>query len=204
MGHGMRLRWLPTPRPLLVLHRRRHGLHHEGYLLTAKVNDAEDLAEFLQRMSLCPTGERAKHLRPILEETARLIRELHRRGLSHRDLKAPNLLVVRQPAAGLQDASSEPLDHWGLTASRVWFIDLVGVRKHARVSRRRKVQNLARLNVSAMQHPALTHSHRLRFLLLYLESGLHGREGWKDWWKAIAAATLGKIRRNLRSGRVLA
>src|SRR5262249_41077813 len=31
-GHGLRERGLATPRPLAVLHRRRHGLFWEGYL----------------------------------------------------------------------------------------------------------------------------------------------------------------------------
>src|SRR5262249_45378570 len=38
-GHGMRLRGLPTPRPLAVLQCRRHGLNREAYLLMEKVPD---------------------------------------------------------------------------------------------------------------------------------------------------------------------
>ena len=37
----------PTPRPLAVWHRYRHGLPHEGYLLTEKVEDAFDLRSFV-------------------------------------------------------------------------------------------------------------------------------------------------------------
>src|SRR5207248_1968766 len=32
MGHALRWRGLPTPRPLLLLHRRHHGLPGAGYL----------------------------------------------------------------------------------------------------------------------------------------------------------------------------
>src|SRR5262249_8169577 len=37
-GHGLRERGLPTPRPLAVFHRQRHGLPREGYLLQEKVH----------------------------------------------------------------------------------------------------------------------------------------------------------------------
>ncbi len=203
MGHGLRLRWLPTPRPLLMMHRRRGRLDHEGYLLTAKVEEAEDLVEFMKRMKELPSGVRKEKLRSVLAEMARLVRDLHRRNLSHRDLKASNVLIARQSSAGLQSSSAEPLDHWPLTASRVWLIDLVGVRRHRWLSKRRKVQNLSRLNASFVHHAALSRTDRLRFLLLYLESGLRGRKGWKDWWRQVEQATRAKIARNLRSGRPL-
>src|SRR5262249_25309653 len=148
-------------------------------------------------------GERAAGLRRILEETARLIRGLHEGQMSHRDLKAPNLLVTRDSSAVKQAASTEPLDHWPLTAARVWFIDLVGVRLHRRLPRWRRVQNLARLNASFLGHPALSRTERLRFLLLYLGSGLHSKPGWKGWWREVEKATRAKVARNLRSGRPL-
>jgi hypothetical protein len=201
MGHGLRLRWLPTPRPLLMLQRRRHGLDHEGYLLTAKVQDAEELVDFMKRMKELPAALRREQLQPVLDALARLVRDLHRRNVSQRDLKASNVLVVPHPSE--QSSSAEPIDHWPLTRSRVWLIDLVGVRRHRWLSRRRKVQNLARLTASFLGDPALTMTDRLRFLLLYLESGLRGRKGWKDWWSQIEQATRAKIARNLRSGRPL-
>jgi serine/threonine protein kinase len=199
MGHGLRLRLLPTPRPLLVLHRRHHGLDYEGYLLAAKVNDAEELSCFMERLSSLPARKRKETLTPVLEETARLIRALHARRLSHRDLKAANLLIAREHNADKQRASAEPWEPWPLTGSRVWFIDLVGVRLHRQLSRRRKVQNLARLNASFLAHPALSLSDRLRFLLLYLGDS----KDWKAWWKQLDAATRAKVARNQRSGRVL-
>jgi hypothetical protein len=203
LGHSLRLRWLPTPRPLLVLHRKRHGLCREGYILTTKVQDAEDLHDFMEGLRSLSPGERSARLRPILEETARLIRGLHERQLSHRDLKAPNLLITRDSSAVKQAGSAEPLDHWPLTTARVWFIDLVGVRLHRHLRRWRRVQNLARLNASFLDHPALSHTDRLRFLLLYLGGALHGKPGWKGWWREVAKATRAKVARNLRSGRPL-
>jgi hypothetical protein len=50
MGHGFRERCLPTARPLLVLHRQRHGLKREGYLLAEKIENALDLHAFLAEL----------------------------------------------------------------------------------------------------------------------------------------------------------
>ena len=46
----------------------------------------------------------------------------------------------------------------------LWLIDLVGIRLHADLRRKRCVQNLARLHASFRDHPLLTLTDRLRFL----------------------------------------
>ncbi len=185
-GHGLRERCLPTPRPLLVLHRRRHGLAREGYLLTEKVPDAEDLSRHVAGLGLIPPGERRRNLRALVEQVARLVRELHRREVAHRDLKAANVLVQRTP-----------------TGPALWLIDLVGVTRHRALSRRRRLQNLTRLHVSFHRHPLLTRTDKLRFLRSYLAWGLHGKQGWKEWWRAIGVATLEKVAKNVRNNRRL-
>lgn len=182
-GQGFLERCLPTPRPLAVFHRYRHGLPHEGYLLTEKVSDALDLRAWVASLESLPVPERRQQLVQRIEQVARLIRELHRRQLSHRDLKAANLLVQ---------------------GALVWFIDLVGVTCHRHLPRCRRVQNLARLNASFLDTPLITRTDRLRFLRIYLQWGFFGQSTWKRWWKVIATATQEKIDRNRRSGRPLA
>lgn len=201
-GHALRLRWLPTPRPLLVLHRRRYGLVREGYLLTAKVEDAEDLHAHRDRLLTLPNQERRVAVRLLLERVARLVRDLHERGLSHRDLKAANVLVVRQ-SGQMQESSAEPYDHWPLTNVPLWLIDLVGVRRYHRLGRRRKVQNLARLHASFFGDGCVSRTDKLRFLGIYLRCGLRGKAGWKDWWREVEQATQAKVARNARRGRSL-
>src|SRR5262249_12377943 len=100
LGHGLRLRCLPTPRPLGVWHRRQRGLLHEGYLLTEKVHGARDLTAYVRDLGARPGAERQDELRRLIEQVAALVRDLHHRRLSHRDLKAPNLLVAPVPVAG--------------------------------------------------------------------------------------------------------
>jgi tRNA A-37 threonylcarbamoyl transferase component Bud32 len=183
-GHGLRERCLPTARPLAVFHRTGGGLRHEGYLLTEKIENAVDLHDFVWRLQALPPNARTAELRPRAVALAGLLRKLHDRGLSHRDLKAANLLTA-----------TEPGDH------RFWFIDLVGVRRHRQVNRRLRVRDLMRLNVSMSAQPFISRTERLRFLLAYLQAGLRGRGGWKDLWREIAAATAEKTEKNFRNGR---
>jgi tRNA A-37 threonylcarbamoyl transferase component Bud32 len=187
-GHGLRERCLPTPRPLLVLHRRRAGLSYEGYLLTEKVAGAADLAAYLAGLSSLPDDERRLRLRRLIDAVAQLLRELHRSQVSHRDLKAANVLV-KEETGGFPS---------------LWLIDLVGVRCHRVLARGRRAQNLARLHASFLHAPVLTRTDRLRFLRVYLEWGLRGKGGWKSWWREVAQATQDKVARNARLGRPLA
>ncbi len=187
LGHSLLLRCLPTPRPLAVWHRYRHGLPHEGYLLTEKVADALDLRSFIDHLLSLPDAEGRTRLRCLIDQLAHLLATLHQRRLSHRDLKAANVLV----------GGFSPLD------VHLYLIDLVGVSRLPKLRRARRVQNLARLNTSFLDHSGLTRGDRLRFLRVYLRWGLRGRNDWKRWWQQIAAATANKVQRNLRKGRPL-
>jgi tRNA A-37 threonylcarbamoyl transferase component Bud32 len=185
-GHGLRARCLPTPRPLLVLHRRRRGLTREGYLLVEMVPDCQELSAQVARLAMLPEGKRRQRLRSLIDQVARLVRDLHGRHLAQRDLKAANVLV-QNTATGVA----------------LWLIDLAGTTRHRTLSRRQRVQNVARLHASFHDRPALTRTDRVRFLRTYLGWGLYGKQGWKDWWRAVAAATRKKVTKNARNGRVL-
>jgi tRNA A-37 threonylcarbamoyl transferase component Bud32 len=179
-GHGLTQRHIPTARPLAVLHRRRRGLTYEGYLLTEKLPDAVDLHAWVGR----PRPPTAR--RELTDRLGRLVRELHRRRLSHRDLKAANVLITAP------DADPQPC-----------LIDLVGVAAPCRLSRRRRVQNLARLAASFHGRPGVGRTDLLRFLRAYQAWNLHGGGDWKGWWREVERATRGKVARNARRGRPL-
>ena len=182
LGHGLRLRCLPTPRPLGVWHRYKYGLAQEGYLLTEMVPDAIELHEFVKQLLSVGSNVNRTRLRTLIDQLAHLIGTLHHRHLSHRDLKASNVLISN---------------------NQLTFIDLVGVMRHRKLRRSRRIQNLARLNASSLCCAGLTRTDKLRFLRVYLRWGLRGRCGWKRWWRTIAKATADKIDRNRRKGRPL-
>jgi tRNA A-37 threonylcarbamoyl transferase component Bud32 len=187
-GHGLRERCLSTPRPLAVFHRRHMGLLHQGYLLTLKVPNVVELPHFLDDLRSLASAERRSILRDRIDRVARLVRTMHLRGVSHRDLKGANLLTTPIAAD---------------TAPEVCVIDLVGVVVTQRLRRERRVQNLARLNASVGRHSAVSRTDLLRFLRVYLQWGIAGKSAWKDLWREIAQATRAKQERNTRIGRPL-
>lgn len=175
-GHGLRDRDLPTARPLVFLQRRRGGFPAETYIAFEKLTEAVELTP-----DLCV--DRVRTL-AVVEKLGRLIRTMHDRQVSHRDLKAANIL--------LQGTECEPV-----------LLDLVGVVMGRTVSFADRVRDLARLNASFRNATGLTCTDRLRFLRVYLNWGLHGHTDWKNWWNAVEQATRAKVARNHRSGRPL-
>jgi tRNA A-37 threonylcarbamoyl transferase component Bud32 len=198
-GHALRDRLLPTARPLAVFHRRRRGLPRDGYLLSEKVPDAVDLRVHVESLNRLPEGERRAALRRRIDEVSRLVRELHRRRLLHRDLKAANILV-QSPTSKVQGQNSWP---GGNDFGPLWLIDLAAISRQAKLPRARRLQNLGRLHASFRENPRLTRTDKLRFLRTYLQWGLLGRGGWKRWWRDVERATREKVKRNLRNGRPL-
>jgi hypothetical protein len=178
---------------------------HDGYLLTEKIAHAGDLHETLASFNALSPAVGLQRLRHLIERVARTIRSLHQRQLSHRDLKAANVLVRRwdappeEPSAYSQDIQNLLY----MPESDVWLIDLVGVECFKALSRSRRVQNLARLNASFAESEKITRTDRLRFLFTYLNCGAFGRCDWKSWWKQIDQATSRKVQRNRRLGKPL-
>jgi heptose I phosphotransferase len=195
-GHALLDRALPTPRPLLMLQRRQMTGFREGYLLTEKIDHSTGLHGLMDELERLPQAERRLVLRRYLDSVARMIARLHRCQLSHRDLKADNILVNLPSANARQDMvqSQEP---------GCWLIDLVGVKRWRYLAHHRRAQNLARLNASFHGSSKLSRSDRLRFLLTYLGLQAAGRDEWRTWWLGITEATEQKVAHNQRLGRVL-
>lgn len=196
-GQHLAARGLPTPKNLAFVARRRKPwfspfqgvLPHETYLITVKERDATTLSEhvFREIPTLDPAGLKAEVER-LTRALAGLVRMMHDRSLSHRDLKASNILIRRDAAP----------DEGLLT-----LIDLVGVRLKDPLPMHRRVQNLARLSVSLADAPGRTRTASLRFLRAYLPHRLGRPDEWKALWRAIDAASHTKTARNHRRGRPL-
>jgi hypothetical protein len=188
---------VPTPANLLHVRtpnpRARGGplrrLPGTEYLLTIKAEPAITLEAVAREIlpSLDATT-RVAVIRRYVRALAGLLRLLHDRSLSHRDLKAANILV-----------EGDPLD----PDPALSLIDLVGVELRHPIPRRRRVQNLARLHVSLAASCAPTRADRLRFLRAYLPASPRHRDAWKPLWRAVDRVANAKRRQNARRGRAL-
>lgn len=190
-------RGIPTPRNLAVIGRAWLTASRwlsqifplETYLITAKSNPAVTLSDYV--LHVLPTldidAQRRQRWR-LSRALARLIRALHERSLSHRDMKAANILIEGDP-----DAAELHLS----------LIDLVGVQLTHPIPRDRRLQNLARLQVSLASVPGRTRTDALRFLRTYLAASFSPLTDWKDVWRAVATRCRHKVELNLRRGRAL-
>jgi tRNA A-37 threonylcarbamoyl transferase component Bud32 len=196
-AHHLQSRGIPTPRNLAFLARYRSfpsgtmSLHlpHETYLMTVKEQDVVTLSSYVSDIltALSPDVRRAR-IKRLTQSLAHLVRTMHERSLSHRDLKSSNILIKAGD---------------GQSADELSLIDLVGVRLKYPLPWHRKAQNLARLSLSLNTVPDRTRTDTLNFLRLYLPWGLSPLGDWKNRWRSIERAIGRKITRNLRTGRPL-
>ena len=196
-GQHLNSRGLPTPRNLAYLQRQAVRarwvpswfLPLDTYILTIRAEPSMTVSDHVSRCVSALSGTRKRQaLKELARSLARLVRTMHERSLSHRDLKAANILVEGDPFA----------ETLALT-----LIDLVGVELGHPLSHGRRVQNLARLQVSLSRLDGWSNTMALRFLRDYLPWASTRRDEWKALWKAIEQRVRQKERRNARSGRIL-
>ncbi len=186
-GNNLLDRGLPTARPLAVFLRRKFGVSLTGYVLFEHIPDALGLPEAVIAAATLP--ERLAIMRAWAERLGRLLRIMHDHQVSHRDLKAPNILM-RNATKNL--LSAEPV-----------LIDLVGVEVGREVPVAVRIRDLARLNASFVATTTVTRSDRLRVLQSYFGWRKPTGADWKIWWREIAFATQSKVEKNERNGRPL-
>lgn len=159
------------------------------YLVQVKAEPSITLGDYARdHLPLLADADRRDQIRAFTLALARLLRTLHDRSLSNRDLKAANILILGDPT------SLEPI---------LSLIDLVGVRLQHPLPQGRRLQNLARLQISLADVPGRTRTDSLRFLRAYLPWGLTPRNDWKGIWRRIERLTESKEGKNRRRGRPL-
>jgi tRNA A-37 threonylcarbamoyl transferase component Bud32 len=114
---------IPTAPVLAAGERRRRGLVTGGFLVSREVPGAKTLLGALREGACGIDGAAAD--RGLLRSTGRLIGRLHEAGITHRDLKALNILVDER--------------------GRIALVDLDGLRAAGRVGLRRAAKDLGRL-----------------------------------------------------------
>jgi len=124
----------------------------------------------------------------LAKSLAGLLRKLHDRSVSDRDLKVANVLI-RGEITDPQPALS--------------VIDLAGARPMHPLPRARRLQNLSRMIVSLEELPGWNRAASLRFLRAYLGSAASKTTILRRWWTDVRRYSLAKRTRNYRRGRVL-
>lgn len=116
-----------------------------SFLITEALENCTKLSE-LNRRQAADSDSSSQFRSQLICNVARIARTMHGSGLHHQDFYLGHLM--------LSEADSE----------RIYVIDLGRVQKHARLSRRWVVKDLAQLDYSA----AATPQERLKFLREYL------------------------------------
>ncbi len=190
----LKSRGIATPENLAYVVEAGRGplgrlLGRRSYLVQVKAEPSITLGDYARTvLPLAPAPVRRDRIRKLTLDLARMLRTLHDRSISDRDLKAANILIVGDPASD---------------SAELTLIDLVGVQLLHPLPRGRRLQNLARLQVSLADVPGRTRTDALRFLRAYLPWGLTARNDWKGLWRRIDRLIDCKEERNRRRGRPL-
>ncbi|NLF30007.1 MAG: phosphotransferase [Planctomycetes bacterium] len=177
LGHALLARRLPTALPLAALEQRRGRRLRASILITEAVDPGVTVRQYAGRLGAMPHRRRWAWA----ERLARLVRDLHNAGFSHRDLKDTNLLV----------AGTGPDEDLVL-------IDLDGLRRHRRVPWGRRLQGLMRINTATAPYAAVTRTDRLRALRTYLRGAAGAGTSCRPWWWNLQRRTARKLARRRR------
>ncbi|MBN2024538.1 MAG: phosphotransferase [Pirellulales bacterium] len=183
-GHALLARRIATARPLAACEPTRPRWPRESYLVTEWIDDADNAHLWGWRIADLPPSQRLRRAARAATELGRLLGRMHDRRVSHRDLKAANLLVQEQG-----------------DGVRAYLVDLDGVRIHRWLGRRRRAADLARLAASLAAHPWVTPAICWRFLRAYSAEFPRGVIDLKALWRAVARRAARLARRKRRQGK---
>jgi tRNA A-37 threonylcarbamoyl transferase component Bud32 len=183
-GHALLKRGIATARPIAVCEPRPIGPRWHSYLATQWIEGAENLHLYGWQLADRPAVERRHRGRQCAEALGRLLGRMHAWQISHRDLKACNLVVAER------DDRIE-----------AYLIDLDGVRIGRRLPADLRARHLARLAASLEAHPWIGRGDRLRFLRAYIGELPTPAPDWKRLWRDIEFHCRPIIKRLARGGR---
>jgi tRNA A-37 threonylcarbamoyl transferase component Bud32 len=162
-ANSLHMRDIPVALPLAYLEKRRFGILLESYFVTEAVTGT-NLRQTFNRYDTTGAGQKEK--RALVHALARVVKKMHAHGVSHRDLKANNIVA--------QERAPHQFD--------LFIVDFDGIRIGA-VSWHRRAKDLARLVRETQRHSCFSLSDRVRFLKTYLG----GKEKeWKTAWASMA------------------
>ena len=137
-----------VPAPIAAGEEVSLGAIRSSWICSQALTTAQVLSRYIER-GHAPAEQERRLRRDTLAAVAACVRRAHDAGLFTSDLQETNLM----------------LDHGGGSV-RIYFVDLDGFRRLARVSWRRRRRNLVQLDRSVGRF--MTRSERLRFLRVYM------------------------------------
>lgn len=173
-----------TSQPVAGVEFRVGGMLEKSFFLSEEIANGETADRYWrERLVSIPGAYGARRRRLFLENLGRLFRRLHEREIYHNDLKDANILV----------AASDPGRE-----ETFYLLDLEGIQRHGRLSRRRRIKNLVQLDrtLGKMLRP----SDRLRCLRTYLGSQYSDRLHRRRWIRDLLSETRRRNRRSSRKG----
>jgi tRNA A-37 threonylcarbamoyl transferase component Bud32 len=190
-GHGLLIRRIPTARPLAIIERLAAPFVRESYLITQWIPNSMCLKDYIaQWMQAPPSEARQQRVRFLIRRLAGMVRMMHERNISHRDMKASNFLIA-------------PCDP-SVESPQIYLIDLAGVQIWRTMPRERGLQNLSRILVSLHSSDAFSRTDFLRFLFAYQPGIRRSPERWKETWRYLNQKAAEKIARNQQLKRPVA
>ncbi len=168
-GHMLMEAEIPAARAIAAVEFRRCGMLTKSFFLTEEIAGGKT-ADAYWRENLQSAGAAAGcgRRREFLRRLAALFRRLHDLNIYHSDLKDANILVV---------SGSD------LHPESIFLLDLEGIRRYWKLSRRRKIKNLVQLNRTLGSH--LAPSDKLVFIKSYLSLSPADRREMKLWIKTV-------------------
>jgi hypothetical protein len=115
---------IPTPLPLAYLERRKGGLVIEGYFLTEKISEVQEVRHLFRSLA-------GQELDGLLRALAAFLRKAHGRGILHKDLSDGNVLAGADGRGG----------------TTFYVLDTNRVRVKKRIGLLRAAGNLVRLGI---------------------------------------------------------
>jgi tRNA A-37 threonylcarbamoyl transferase component Bud32 len=177
-AQGLLTRKIATPLPISFAEQRKGRLLLTSYFIARTIDHALPLSTVLHEGRAAPFPRNSSGKNMLLSKVAHLVREMHARGIWHRDLKASNILVQEKVP----------------DEEKLYLVDLDSVRIKKRLGRKEKIRDLARLNASLVSTTTVSMTDRLRFLQYYLKTRRPRDRHIQDYWKAIAIQTQKKIK----------
>jgi tRNA A-37 threonylcarbamoyl transferase component Bud32 len=177
---------IPTAAPLLVVVPRWYRPASASYLACEWVGQARNLTQYAAWLSELSPHDAGQRLCAAAKALGELVGKLHANRLSHRDLKAGNLLLLNKPSS-----------------VEACVIDLDGARRYVWLPRFRRLRDLSRLVLATQSSPPLTNAARLRFLLAYLQASGENPCDWKSQWRRLDRLAQARHVKKSRHGKPL-